>query len=128
MRLTEKLDEQHTLITFRPPYKGYYRPANFHTSIDCYNKCGKLEDIEDELGIEILTLLNMQLHGDFYVKLESGEIEKAHKQKKQVIYFTTPDLGMMYKYEAYRLFYYHSRNYYFKDYGKTWSLRKEDFE
>lgn len=91
-----------------------------------YAKLADLKDIEDKLGIEILTLLDMQSHGNFYVKLESGKIERAHKPKKQVIYFTMPDLGMMYKYEAYRLFYYYSRNYYFKDYGETWALTKEE--
>lgn len=27
-----------------------------------------------------------------------------------------------------RLFYYHFRNYYFKDYGKTWALTKQELE
>lgn len=88
----------------------------------------RYRDIEKKLGIAISTLLNMQLYGKFYVKLEDGEIEKAHKQKNEVIYFSTPHFGIMIKYKAYRFFCYHLKNYYFADYGKTWALTREELE
>lgn len=46
MRLTEE-------CKVREHYRDMnYRPSNFHTSIQCYNKLGQLEDIEEEMGFE----------------------------------------------------------------------------
>lgn len=105
-----------------------YEVEDFSNCYEAVDKLGEIEDIEGRLGIEISVLLNMQLYGNFYIKSEKGRIEKAKKTKKQMVYCTTPNLGMMVLHKAYRLFRYKGRNYYFKDRGKTWALTKEELE
>ena len=71
---------------------------------NCVDKLGKLEDIEDELGIELTTLFGMLKNG-FYIKDETGilfvqNVEQWEKLK-QYSDFTS-------------------------QYGKTWALTKEE--
>ena len=73
---------------------------------NCVDKLGKLEDIEDELGIELTTLFGMLKNG-FYIKDETGilfvqNVEQWEKLK-QYSDFTS-------------------------QYGKTWALTKEELE
>ena len=95
MRLTDKLKE------------NIYREKIFGVDIEnVVNKLGRLEDIEDELGIELTTLFGMLKNG-FYIKDETGilfiqNVEQWEKLK-QYSDFTS-------------------------QYGKTWALNKEDLE
>ena len=118
--------------------KGYYSvdlrtclPMEYEqieNSNACVDKLGKLEDIEKELGIDLITLFKAlrngiwtnqeQCYGDekqgkirfFQVRLllEENAIGCIHNSMwkgKEVI-----------------------RTLYFKDYGKTWALTKEELE
>ena len=113
MRLTEK-------CKVREHYRDMqFRPANFHTSIECYNKLGQLEDIEEELGIDLVTLF------------------KALDEKQRIFALNEYDLRVV---ELPVL--YASRklvdgeifinvngcfaNFKTKDYGKWWALTKEE--
>ena len=81
---------------------------------DCVNKLGKLEDIEDELGIDLITLFNALKQGHIWVK-----------QKDKVITSCDYNLGLTgFTYDLYckdicewLLV---------KDYGKTWALTNEE--
>lgn len=83
------------------------------------DKLGKLEDIEDEIGIDLITLFKTYSNG-FYVK---GEKEK------QYIDFQNHLNANAFKHKE--MFYGHEYCYqYVKlyDYGKEWALTKKELE
>ena len=79
-------------------------------------KLGQLEDIEDELGINFVTLFKALKEGIYTKPYEQshinfGKLGAIDYQKKR---FRSQRIG---------------GNYYkFKDYGKTWALTKEELE
>ena len=108
--------------------KGYYSvdlrtclPMEYEqieNSNACVDKLGKLEDIEEELGIDFITLIKI-LKDDVYIN-DGGivdEIGKIYKEQVKSIEhwpvwgFTAGDGG----------------EYAFRDRGKTWALDKEEF-
>ena len=72
------------------------------------NKLGQLEDIEEELGIELTTLILVQRIGAYFKGKETIWKPLVDFDDKCFIVMET---------EIYR--------YYFRDYGKTWALTKE---
>lgn len=83
------------------------------------NKLGQLEDIEEELGIDLATLFKALKNG-IYEKFEDGEYVKfnglcmpikSHKLKLNV------NKKCLERGNDY---------FYFKDYGKTWALTREE--
>lgn len=79
---------------------------------------GQLEDIEDELGIDLITL---------FKALKNGFYAKGKEKKNRFCYvsacFGSIELknnGLKYSTISMKEFYY------FKDYGKTWALTKEE--
>lgn len=99
MRLTEKL-----IDTYR---------IGFDEEMQGINKLGQLEDIEDRLGIDLITLFNAYFNG-FYIKggfVRGGEYYlELCLETKSFRLKATDD------------------KYYFEDYGKTWALIKEELE
>lgn len=107
----------------RRTLSGYHIPtdySNYHEKE--FIKLGKLEDLEEELGIDLITLFNA-LKGRIY-----AEAYHYKTEEKSIIDFEEP-----------RLIYYDewcltgtcgtfSYCVALKDYGKTWSLRREDLE
>ena len=88
------------------------------------NKLGKLEDIEEELGIDLITLFNIdkQLNTkkEIWFKIEDEIEENLRFDSYYII-----DL----KHKAFVKIEYEPLDYlYFKDYGKTWALTKEELE
>ena len=79
-----------------------------------YAKLADLEDIEDELGIDLLTLFKALKNG-IYVKTKNG-ISKHY----------TIHLMKWQQTNTYCLFYRPYSHIWFKDYGKTWALTKEE--
>jgi len=73
-------------------------------------KLGQLEDIEEELGIDLITLFKALKKG-FYSK--DGEYHHFSN-----LFFDSEEI-----YDGYN-----NVDYYFKDYGKTWALTKEELE
>lgn len=78
-----------------------------------HNKLGQLEDIEEELGIDLITLFTNK---EFYCR-HSNEIIKRDclgilLPTKQIM------LGDLWSFTSYDL----------TDYGKTWALTKEELE
>ena len=85
-----------------------------------YNKLCQYEDIEEELGIDLVTLFKAFENGVYY-KLESGTYIKF----KGCLYKKPHKLNVNLKNKSLSSGNY---NYYFKDYGKTWALTKEELE
>ena len=131
-RLT-KICEIHNnkTISYKADVSGYPDMMGYEyeqAEMDIVNKLGQLEDIEDELGIDLITLFKAlkngiwtnqeQCYGDekqdkirfFQVRLlleenAVGCIHNSMWKGKEVI-----------------------RTLYFKDYQKTWALAKEELE
>ena len=96
------------------------------------NKLGRLEDIEEDLGIELPVLVRILEYltevyvenedKPFYVRGWLNEIEPNNpvymyidiKNKRLCENYNIDGLGKTY--------------YYFKEYGKTWALTKEELE
>ncbi len=114
-RLTEKIKE------------GFYITPNINSTDDLKYKLGQLEDIEEELGIELITLF----------RALKGEIYSLHSTTRKICPIILP------------IFYYcgnqwvigcHSMEWnaeenscdnwdcFLKDYGKTWALTREELE
>ena len=134
MRLTRncKIDtvnlteENKGLVSMLPDYDYARNEFGFAISDNqqCLDKLGQLEDIEDKLGIDLITFFKIFEGQDVYIKLNNGEIIEGFspiiEENLCGIYFavdgkyvnTIADYG----------------NYYVspKDYGKTWALSKEE--
>ena len=109
MRLTEKINNQ--LV------------YDFEKQIEVFDKLGQLEDIEEELGIDLIILKNLIFKG-CYIRVK----EKNNIKKVSFEHINIPHLQLL-RYKSYKLFNV-SRygNYYFQDYGKTWALTKGELE
>lgn len=79
-------------------------------------KLGQLEDIEEELEIDLITLFKAISNG-IYVKTKNGI------SKHYTIY-----LMKWQQTNTYCLYYRPYSHIWFKDYGKTWALTKEELE
>lgn len=94
-------------------------------------KLGQLEDIEEELGIDLITLFKALKEG--IVEAQDLKYEQEYRTFPALIW-TKPTDNFKYteyekNYEGFCLYDEHYGNYfYFVDYKKTWSLRKEDLE
>ena len=92
------------------------------TDFAMYVKLKSLEDLEEEIGVDFITLVKM-LKDDIYINDGGivGEIGNIYKEKVKSIEhwpvwgFTTGDDDEMKSFYA------------FKDRGKTWALDKEEF-
>ena len=79
-----------------------------------YAKLADLEDIEEELGIDLLTLFKAQTQG-FYIINVSNKIEKVRLSEWRF---------NLIKKEVHRVQW--NNHLLFADYGKTWALTKEE--
>ena len=109
MRLTEKEEtEMFDNLT------KYYFTKDHLKSI---NKLGQLEDIEEELGIDLITLFKALKNGIYF-------------KVKDKIYFTNERLDLAFKEKA--LFEFNEYSdyeiYEFNEYGKTWALTRDELE
>jgi len=77
------------------------------------HKLGKLEDIEEEFGIDLIKLL------------KAKTIYTKHKEISKCI---VEDINFEFKYIRYNYSYQYSYTEYFKDYGKTWAFTREELE
>ena len=81
---------------------------------DALNKLGQLEDIEDQLGIDLITLLKALTSGIYY-KRNDNNIGCLFPCE-----IALGDDGLSRKeWDS-------DVEWYFKDYGKTWALTKEE--
>ena len=91
----------------------------------CVDKLGKLEDIEEQLGIDLITLFNIdqQLNTkkEMWIKNWDDEIEENFRFSSYYIIDLTHKAFVKMECEPIDYFY-------FKDYGKTWAVTKEELE
>lgn len=106
-RLTKK-EEWIDYAGFTNDKHNYWRDSNY-----CIEKLGQLEDIEEELGIDLITLFKALKEGIWY-KFENANI--------RYIYVNYLDLGFYVDHFVFWLNETSSFN--LKDYGKTWWLEK----
>ena len=80
---------------------------------ECINKLGQLEDIEEELGIDLIIFIRAILKLFVWVKYDYKIIQ----------------VGLcLFESENEYYFWGHDKIYFIKDYGKTWALTKEELE
>ena len=94
----------------------YYNGREDEIEFDVLNKLCQLEDIEDELGIDLITLFKANNEGAYFkedLRPYIANIDLKHKCVRLVKH-----------YEAENDFDCHYVM--FKDYGKTWALTKEE--
>lgn len=116
-RLTYKLDEP--LETYYLHY-DYMKIADYDiskgnfgriTDAEVYNKLGQLEDLEEELGIDLLTLFKALKDG---IEVGNDKMRVCVKNCKLIYRKEDNEYAFIYDYYLIKL----------KDYGKTWWLEK----
>ena len=81
-----------------------------------YNKLYELEDIEEQIGVELLIL---------FKALENGAYCK--RGKKTVFFYRLEASDLVnYSFKVFNTKKWEWETYNFKDYGKTWALTKEE--
>ena len=109
MRLTKKENDKYgyEVVCDNPN-------TSIHQDIsNAIEKLGQLEDIEEELGIDLITLFKALKNGIWIQDLMSLGIQSVsiHYSEEEGIYLYN---------------YFFENCYDFKDYGKTWALTKEE--
>ena len=115
-RLTRKYDDDsgYTTIESTDGCGCGYDDINIYPYNDCVNKLGELEDLEEELGVDLITLFKALKDGiiyfDWYGEIKSDFIVTLEKDNSRNFYIST----------------YNDLNFYLKDYKKTWWLEKPE--
>ena len=120
MRLTKKFGKYGRDYCFNCEENISYSMNGDFIVNKCLDKLGQLEDLEDELGIDLMILLKVLING-LYAKffLENGEpnilfnsgrFNEVDKEEKCFVSYFAP----------------HPVHLYFKDYGISWALTKEE--
>ena len=105
MRLTKYEPSETSMF----PYK--LKDEELSTELDSIHKLGQLEDIEDELGIDLITLFKALKNG-IWVKDKKDQWLPYHcLLRDDFIFVLYEDI--------------YKKEYLLKDYGKTWALTKE---
>ena len=123
MRLTKKIKDKDMEIAYS------FDLEQSRNTLSALIKLGQLEDIEDELGIDLITLFKgktfEELFNEVWIKdirtNKKGErIPYTHKARiysyikaKYLLVYSTDVCDCVNRYEI-------------KDYGKTWALTKEE--
>jgi len=89
-------------------------PEEIHKQELANQKLSQLEDIEEELGIDLITLFKALKNGVWV------------KTKNDISKHLTVALKKRHHTKEYWLFYRPYSHVYLKDYGKTWALTKEE--
>ena len=93
---------------------GNYEPIKHSNLYPAIDKLGQLEDIEQELGIDLITLFKALKNGVYF------ENDKKH-------HIVALDLGCSGNYRlSYEIVDGLFESVYTEDYGKTWALNKEE--
>ena len=102
-------------------YVPQYERETKHNYYDLVSKLGRLEDIEEELGIDLIAFVKLNKTCKIYDKEEEGFMDFDYIDIENKCLVCVDDFDEMSG--GYLDFYY-----YFKDYGKTWALTKEELE
>jgi len=124
MRLTKYKPSDESMF----PYK--LKDEELSTELDGVHKLGQLEDIEEELGIDLITLFKAFENG-IWIKFNMGsrtynwKTGETKETGDQVVFHKAP-----YKILAENIAYFRRlfEKEYTENYGKTWALTKEELE
>ena len=86
------------------------------------DKLGKLEDIEEELGIDLITLFKALKNGVYHFASD-GVLIHDYGWLEDNYFYPEPHDKLSCSFRSN----YEDELFYFKDYGKTWSIDKKDF-
>ena len=111
MRLTEK---KHNYYTGKDKWQMKAN-VDLNYVFELEQKLGQLEDIEEELGIDLTTLFKALKDGAYFKDFFGGE---KYKPATRCIHNVLGGYAFVIEPKAF----------YFKDYGKTWALTKEELE
>lgn len=101
-------------------------PNNSNKALnEVYNKLSALEDLEQELGIDLLTLFKALKQDYIYVKhyYGCGNTFKINKEFIQGLKYADDNTPVFWTDDWGK-----EHMVYIKDYGKTWALTKEELE
>ena len=123
MRLTRlltgeeiKLANDYSTNSEKKRKQGDFTICNNVSPFELENKLGQLEDIEDDIGIDLITFLKMFTQENIYIKCNGeifeNDVEFAINCDKKG-YFINLEICQF-------------DRLYLKDYGKTWALTKEE--
>ena len=88
----------------------------------CVDKLGQLEDIEEELGIDLITLFKVRQIYWRIKYIDTGEYSDIEKSYRVYLDFQNRDIKVYRDYDEFGF------NLDLKDYGKTWALTREELE
>lgn len=110
IRLTMKIEE------------GFYTTSNINSTDDLKYKLGKLEDIEEQIEMDLITLFEIynKMCEQKFVYIKIGNEIKFEYYDSYVIDFKNKEIIGM-EYEPIGFFS-------FKDYGITWAVSREELE
>lgn len=100
--------------TVRTALKDYEKK----TKLDSVHKLGQLEDIEEDLGIDLITLFKA-LTNDVYL-YHNKKLTKCEQAPCLLCFDNEYCLEFHFEYDIEQV--------YLKDYGKTWALTKEELQ
>ena len=129
-RLTYKLDEPIKTLFLNYEYKRIpdydIDRGNFGRITDdmIFNKLGQLEDIEEELGIELITLFNVYNNINKNKKFYSFDYDNNIIEEKFTVYASMDIENKTFIIGNDKIYILLS----FKDYGKMWALTREELE
>lgn len=126
MRLTKKKNNEYianTEIKTKSQQFAWLRQLGF--------KLGKLEDIEEELGIDLITLFKVINEGAYFKRFVKGKVIAIEHHYiwfdlLRQIRYKDKDEGEVYI--SLNGAYCNEHEYKLKDYGKTWALTKEELK
>lgn len=122
MRLTKKYKEDYFVNQDNKELTKLDIDNDHNSSQVIRNKLGQLEDIEDELGIDLLTLFKV-LDDGVYCKFSNGDIYWYYfSNTGYELVLSLPINGFVNNKVS------SENEFYFKDYGKTLALTKEELE
>lgn len=104
-------------LTNRFSIMGKKYDLNYGLIKNAIDKLGQLEDIEEEFGIDLFILFKALTEGMYVRNEKMAMIYDINLKEKRFESRCFNDYGV----EEYEY-------YYFKNYGKTWALTKEELE
>lgn len=105
-------------------YLPHYERETNENYYDLVNKLGQLEDLEEELGIDLITLFKALKNGFYYY--DNGIVHTSNNES----YISLQAQSCLPNQMCIEVDYgdYSTMCFYFEDYGKTWSLTREELE
>ena len=129
MRLTKKFNKYGRKYCFNCKENISFSNGGDNIVYKSLYKLGQYEDNEEKIGIDLNIIVNLDT---FYSKGDDGKIYEVHMGKTKYDNGETVEKYIDFKNLCIHVAYFWGgtymadKNLYFKDYGKTWALTKEE--